>query len=628
MPPGNGEPGASDPARRADLTVTLVSMPFVSVRGPSIQLGLLAAIGSAQGFPVRTLHAGLDLSARLGPPLYEKLAHLRGRLIGDWLFSVEAFGAAAPDPDGRLLEDYAADLSYLEEVTGGVRDRLSRVRQEEIPGYLDELADLGVWAGTRVVGFTSTFQQTAASLALARRLKGRYPGIVTVFGGANFEGEMGLELVRAFDEIDFAVVGEGDLAFPGLLHALAAGRDPADVPGVAARRAGQARLTRPAPLTQRLDDLPTPDYAEYFERAEALGQLQPKSHRTVSLPFESARGCWWGARHHCTFCGLNGTTMAFRSKSPQRVLDELAELARRNRTFRFEAVDNIVDSRYLTTFFPAIVASGADYDLFYEVKANLGREQLRLLAQAGVTHVQPGIESLDSGVLALMDKGVRALQNVNLLRWARYYGIKVSWNILWGFPGETPAQYANQAATVAHLVHLPPPYYVGPIWLERFSPLFDQAAVRIKKPEASYRYVYPAAVDLHRIAYFFEHATHDDLPADTYDALSKAAAAWSDAWAEPVRPVLKYWSAPGFLQIYDGRHPGGEGTYTLSGTSAQVYLATTDRPTTASAVRDRLGLAEPVAVVEDLFRAFADRGLMLQDGTHALGLAIPATRGR
>ena len=36
-----------------------------------------------------------------------------------------------------------------------------------------------------------------------------------------------------------------------------------------------------------------------------------------------------------------------------------------------------------------------------------------------------------------MDKGVRAAQNVNLLRWARYYGIDVGWNILWGFPGET-----------------------------------------------------------------------------------------------------------------------------------------------------------------------------------------------
>lgn len=604
--------------------VTLVSMPFVSVRGPSLQLGLLGAIGSAHGFPVRTLHAGLDLAARLGVDLYEKLARMRGRLVGDWLFSVEAFGDAAPDAEGRLLEDFAADLEHL----GGVRDRLPGLRQSDIPAYLDELADLELWAGTRVVGFTSTFQQTVASLALARRLKQRYPEIVTVFGGANFDGSMGLELVRAFDEIDFAVVGEGDTAFPRLLDALAAGLDPAAVPGVAARSGGEACLREPAPLTQRLDDLPTPDYTEYFDRAEALGMLEPRNHRTVSLPFESARGCWWGARHHCTFCGLNGTTMGFRSKSPQRVLDELTELARRYRSFRFEAVDNIVDSHYLTTLFPAIVASEADFELFYEVKSNLGREQLRLLAQAGVRHVQPGIESLDSGVLALMNKGVRALQNVNLLRWAQYYGIRVSWNILWGFPGETAAQYANQATIVPHLAHLPPPEHAGPIWMERFSPLFEQADVRFRKPEDSYRYVYPAAVDLDRIAYFFDRLAPDALPAGTYDALAKAVAAWSEAWAGPEPPVLTYWSAPGFLQIYDGRHPGAEGTYTLSGTGAEVYLATTHRPTTASAVCRRLGLAESAAAVEDMFDAFAGRGLMLRDGAYALALALPATTGR
>jgi radical SAM superfamily enzyme YgiQ (UPF0313 family) len=67
----------------------------------------------------------------------------------------------------------------------------------------------------------------------------------------------------------------------------------------------------------------------------------------VWIPFESARGCWWGAKHHCTFCGLNGSAMRFRAKSPQRVLSELADLARRHHSFRFEAVDNILEPRYL-----------------------------------------------------------------------------------------------------------------------------------------------------------------------------------------------------------------------------------------------------------------------------------------
>jgi ribosomal peptide maturation radical SAM protein 1 len=380
-----------------------------------------------------------------------------------------------------------------------------------------------------------------------------------------------------------------------------------------------------------LDDLPPPDYGEYFERAEDIG-LQPRvGHREVWIPFESARGCWWGAKHHCTFCGLNGTTMRFRAKSPRRVLSELAQQARRYHSFRFEAVDNILDMSYLKELFPAIIESGADYEIFYEVKANLSRAQLKLLARGGVTHLQPGLESLSSNVLRLMDKGVRAAHNINLLRWAQYYGIDVGWNILWGFPGEIMQDYAEQAAVVPHLVHLRPPSSAARIWLERFSPLYAQPQrfrMRHRTPERSYRYIYPETIDLDRVAYFFDYQLDDALPDSAYEALRRAVADWTDAWKAEHPPVFRYWSAPGFLQIYDGRHRGREGTYTFYGTLADIYLACSDRPTTAAAVRDKLRLDLPVQAVEEAFGEFRQRGLMFLDESLAVALALPAAAGR
>ena len=141
-----------------------------------------------------------------------------------------------------------------------------------------------------------------------------------------------------------------------------------------------------------------------------------------------------------------------------------------------------------------LVENETGYEIFYEVKANLRREQLKLMAQAGVTHIQPGIESLSSNVLRLMRKGIRAIQNVNLLRWAQYYDIHVDWNLLWGFPGETEQDYTEQATAIPHLLHLPPPSSANRIWLERFSPLFtehDTFRFRHRTPERSYRYIYP-----------------------------------------------------------------------------------------------------------------------------------------
>jgi ribosomal peptide maturation radical SAM protein 1 len=511
-----------------------------------------------------------------------------------------------------------------------LREVLLGVRERDVPAYLDSLLGALPWEDVGVVGFSCTFQQNAASFALARRLKERHPHLTTVFGGANFDGEMGPQLVRSVECVDMAVVGEGDVVFPLLLEALAGGEDLAALPGLARRVDGEVVVTPPAPPYREMDALPPPDYDEYFERAEALGVLPRGGRREVWIPFESARGCWWGEKHHCTFCGLNGTGMAFRAKSPSRVREELAWQARRYRSFRFEAVDNILDMRYLDRLLPELIESEADYEIFYEVKANLSRAQLRSLARAGVRHIQPGLESLSTAVLRLMDKGTSASQNVIVLGWAQHSDIHVSWNILWGVRGESERDYADQAALIPHLVHLRPPESADRIWLERFSPLYsrpDAFPVRFRKPDPSYRQVYPERVDLDKVAYFFEYEFRDALPDSTYAPLSEAVRAWSAAWdGDAPRPVLTSWSSPGFLQIYDGRRRGEGGTYTFHDVLADIYLACSDRPIGARAVAERLDL--PAEAVREAVREFAERGLMLVDGPRALSLALPAGRGR
>jgi hypothetical protein len=179
-------------------------MPFMEAYRPSIQLGLLKALTAECGFPVRTLHANLDFAALIGLDYYDLLCQHRGPMIGDWLFSVAAFRYCS-DPGARMIDDMTNGLSHLGGSHLELRERLLRIRNIDVPAYLDALVDSFSWAEATVVGFSSTFQQNAASFALARRLKRRHPHIVTVFGGANFDSEMGPELVRAIDCIDVAV---------------------------------------------------------------------------------------------------------------------------------------------------------------------------------------------------------------------------------------------------------------------------------------------------------------------------------------------------------------------------------------------------------------------------------------
>jgi hypothetical protein len=163
--------------------------------------------------------------------------------------------------------------------------------------------------------------------------------------------------------------------------------------------------------------------------------------------------------------------------------------------------------------------------------------------------------------------------------------------------------------------------------LERFSPLFTDTQafpMRRREPERSYGYVYPRGFDLREIAYFFEYEPTDALPDSAYADVREAVGGWRQAWETDQPPALRYWSAPGFVQIYDGRWTGREGTYTFEGPLADIYLAAAERPITATAIGRRLDPVARAETVRDALDEFGRRGLMFLDGDLAVALALPA----
>src|SRR5262249_46480802 len=144
--------------------------------------------------------------------------------------------------------------------------------------------------------------------------------------------------------------------------------------------------------------------------------------KEIWLPYESSRGCWWGARQHCTFCGLNGETMAFRQKSPDRMIDGVKRLLARYPSQNIAMIDNILPHSYFRTVLPRLAEDPPAARIYYEIKSNLTLNQVELLRRAGVERAQPGIEALSSSLLQRMKKGVLARQNLALLRYGRAVG--------------------------------------------------------------------------------------------------------------------------------------------------------------------------------------------------------------
>ena len=610
-------------------------MPFYSAEVPGIQVGLLAGIAEQSGFPADTFHLNVELAARIGPDQHEALCLHRGHMVGEWLFSIAAFDDRA-DPHCRLLDDLPHVGEVLADHVDDPRARLVELRTQVIPELADEWATTIDWGRYGAVGFSSTFQQQVASLALARRIKQHHPHVSIVLGGANVEDEMGPAHARAFDYLDVVVDGEGDHVLPPLLDRLSRGEDPSDIPGVVTRAGGVVRHTPPAEPVRDLDALPTPRYDEYFDRWDAH-DLTSAGMLPQRMPFETSRGCWWGQKHHCTFCGANGQRMSYRSKSPARVLDELAEMSRQYRRTSFAAVDNILDTSYVRELFTEIDTAGLDYTFFYEIKASLTRSQLDQMRRGGVRSIQPGIESLNTHVLQLMRKGSTMLQNVRLLKWARYHRLDTAWNILHGFPGEREEDYRDQHRVLELITHLGPPSAVGRIWLERFSPYFaqrDEFPLTEVTPETSYRYVYPSELDLDAAAYFFEYRMAEVVDDSCLDDTRALVEHWQQQWAAGTMDALDLRRIPDGVLIDDRRRAWPEGTHHFEGPLAEMYLHCSDSYRTAEEVHAHLitgsgdatdAEAPRESAVRWALDEFCERGLMVGENGRYLSLAVPVS---
>jgi ribosomal peptide maturation radical SAM protein 1 len=615
--------------------VVLVSMPFGNILSPSFGLSLLAAGLRRGGLRCRVYYFTFPFARRVGSAFYREVAGDAGaaarRLLGEWIFARALFGRRARPERGYIERVLRARDGW---VAGGERPvsdaRLRRLRRARAlaPAFIDECARTLLSMRPRLVGFTSVFQQHVASLALARALKRADPGLCVVFGGANCEGPMGAETVRRFPFVDAAVSGEADLVFPELARRVLSGRPLEGLPGVftqgsVAEAFAAGRLGGAPPVTD-LDALPEPDYSDFFVqwRRSGLGR-----HWRPRLFFESSRGCWWGQKHHCTFCGLNGQTMVFRSKSARRAADELTGLARRHPGCDVQVVDNILDVRYFDSLLVELAARPEKLDLFYETKSNLDREQVRRLHAAGVRSIQPGIESFSDSVLRLMRKGVTGLQNIQLLRWCREIGVRPYWNVLWGFPGEDPAEYARMAALVPLLTHLTPPVGFAGVRLDRFSPNFTQSSdlgFTDVRPLPSYAEVYPLPPEaLFNLAYHFRFRYADGRQPGAYvRPLLRGLRAWQ---REHAMSALIRVDCGEHAVVIDRRACARATLTVLAARDAALYRAC-DRVRGLARLADEARL--PPADVAARLAPLVERGLMAHDGGRYLALALAPDTAR
>ena len=516
--------------------VVLIVPPFSASEIMSLSCGILKASLRQKAIDCRVYYANMLFFEMIGQGLYNKiLGYHANEIIGERIFAASAYAEikeACLDKVGppRYLEDYVEHLTVFYTETSGITD--NKVLHDDIPkvlfqctAFIEKVVQDIFLLKPKIIGFSSNLQQINSSVALALALKKKLPDALYVIGGNNCAGVMGEELASSIKVFDYVFQGEADFVFADFCENY-----------LRKNTLPEEKVVRCLKISD-MDAVPIPDHTDFFQ------QYAGQSKEKIWLMYESSRGCWWGDKHQCRFCGFNNKDISFRYKSPERVIAELQHLGRTYpEIHRFLANDCICPQSYFKDMFPKLSTTGFTGELYYEVKANLTHRQLLTMKKAGVTTINPGIESLSTRLLCLMNKGVDAPANIRLLRDCRELDLTASWNLLVGFPGDQESDYEEQALIVPLIQHLFPPALI-PYTVQRFSPYFEDSetyGLTHIKPFKAYEYAFPAFVDTGRLAYYFnaEFPSSSRERPEILDALIQELIGWRKKWWDSTPPGL------------------------------------------------------------------------------------------
>lgn len=598
-------------------------MPTLSARFPSFQLALLKPTLERAGIPVQTFSLFMYFGTQVGWRINETLSDVYPCMLGEWIWTKAAFGDFT-DNDG-YFDAYRGNLEGIARKAGCSLDDLRRLRETAAPAFIDFCLKSVDWSRFGVIGFSVVFQQTLASIALAKALKQRYPHIPIMFGGATFEDDIAEEIMKGCPEVDYVHCGDADETLPTAIRRLYSGQSMKGMQGMMWRDKDQGDRVAYAGRAPNLADMnktPVPDFDEYFYARKEGGYHYYDQAQGVLLPIETARGCWWGVKNHCTFCGLNRAGMEFRSKRVDNVIQQLDELSRRYGILDFNAIDNIIEPEYIDQLFKQLSEASSDMRIHYEVRPSLSRIQLKQMRKGGLFSIQPGVESFSTHILKLMRKHTTGVRNLELIKWSTYYGINNLYNILLRFPGETLEDYRAQCEVISKIPHFQAPWAVAKARADRGSPMYSEPETQSVSrliPSACYDYLFPKdRFDLNRVSYYFEHKMDNTLQDHEYNEIFEAVDVWQNRWRQRPRPYLRYRKAWATILIEDGRNCSPRST-TYSDDYANLYEYCAD----AHSKKEIAAKFEDAPWVEGALEEFVEKDLMIHLDNRYLSLALP-----
>lgn len=288
------------------------------------------------------------------------------------------------------------------------------------------------------IGFSTTTSSFPDGLRIAQEVKQIAPQIKVVFGGVHISA-LREKILQDYTIIDYAVVGEGELALQELMN----GKEPADIGGLIYRENGQVLFKGFRKDMAEMDELPFPAYEKLkgFPEAYQLPIFSyPKAPNTTII---TSRGC----PYTCSYCDRSVFRRSYRSNSPQYMVDILQHLQDK---FNIKHV-NIYDDTFtlqrerVMDFCDLKIKSGLKTTFNCAARSEqVDFEMLKTMKKAGCWMISLGIETGDPDLLKkhrsylpkdnVQDPLGDIREKIKLIKKA---GIRVKGLFMMGLPGET-----------------------------------------------------------------------------------------------------------------------------------------------------------------------------------------------
>lgn len=285
------------------LKVTLVVLPWTILDTPALAVHLLQANVSKEISDVSVYYSDMTLAKKIGINNYRYIAEellsqydlIQERLFVHLAYPDMPFLGRRTDLNGctyltpRSEFDKMPNWALLESLKKALEDWV-----EETARYLARLQ-------SKIIGFSISHQQTNAGISLINALKKLDPTKIILVGGSNCDGEMAEGILTLSSNIDFIFSGKSEVSFRNFIDNYYKNKILPKTKIITSK-------------TSNINNLFIPNYKDYFEQIEHHGLIL---NHWINM--ESSRGCWWGQKRQCGFCGVNGSEKGYVAKSSHKI---------------------------------------------------------------------------------------------------------------------------------------------------------------------------------------------------------------------------------------------------------------------------------------------------------------------